>query len=196
MPDTTHHERRRPPPLDTHKLERLALRYVERFATTRGKLADYLRRKVRERGWEGPAADPAALAERMASLGYVDDRAFAEARAGAMARRGLGERRVRATLKAAGIGADDTEAVAPGIEAMAVDAALAFARRRRLGPFATAPADRPLREKQLAAMIRAGHGFALSRRIIESAPGDALHEDLTSREDLASVARCDDDEPC
>ena len=37
-------------PLDAAALDRLALRYVERFATTRGKLADYLRRKMRERG--------------------------------------------------------------------------------------------------------------------------------------------------
>ncbi len=193
MPDNSRRERR-PPPLDAQQLERLALRYVERFATTRGKLSDYLRRKIRERGWEGAAADPAALAERMAALGYVDDRAFAEARAGSMARRGLGERRVRETLRAAGVGADDAEAVAPGIAAASVASALAFARRRRLGPFATVPADRPLREKQLAAMLRAGHGFALSRRILDMAPGEA--RDDVHGEELTSLARCDDDEPC
>ena len=43
-------ERRTLPPLDAAALERLALRYVERFATTRGKLTDYLRRKIREIG--------------------------------------------------------------------------------------------------------------------------------------------------
>ncbi|KTW08260.1 RecX family transcriptional regulator, partial [Sphingomonas sanguinis] len=37
-------------------LERLALRYVERFATTEGKLVDYLTRKLRERGWAGEGA--------------------------------------------------------------------------------------------------------------------------------------------
>ena len=78
--------RRTPPPLDRRALEDLALRYVARFATTRGKLAEYLARKVRERGWDGPAAaDPAAIADRMAELGYIDDRAFAEARARSLA---------------------------------------------------------------------------------------------------------------
>lgn len=82
------------PALDAAALERLALRYVERFATTRGKLADYLRRKVRERGWAGEAAaDPAALAERLAALGYIDDRGYAEGKAAALARRGLGDRK-------------------------------------------------------------------------------------------------------
>jgi regulatory protein len=96
-------ERRPPSPLDVAAMERLALRYVERFATTRGKLADYLRRKIRERGWDGEPGDPVALAEKLAELGYIDDRAFAEARASALGRRGLGARRVAGALREARI---------------------------------------------------------------------------------------------
>ena len=71
---------RRPlPPLDQPALERAALRYVERYATTRANLVAYLQRKLRERGSEGPV-DVDALADRMAELRYVDDRAFAESR--------------------------------------------------------------------------------------------------------------------
>lgn len=163
--------RRPPPPLDQAKLERLALRYVERFATTRGRMADYLRRKIRERGWEGAPADPDALAGKLAELGYIDDRAFAEARATAMTRRGLGARRVTDALRHARVEAEDMEAVAPQVEESAPDAALAFARRKRFGPFAADRADRELRSKQLAAMARAGHGYDLSRRILELPPG-------------------------
>lgn len=172
--------RRPAPPLDQTRLERLALRYVERFATTRGRLADYLGRKIRERGWEGPPADPEVLADKMASLGYIDDRAFAEARATAMTRRGLGARRVADALRHARVKADDMEAVTPEVEERAPDAALAFARRKRLGPFANAPADRELLRKQLAAMARAGHGYDLSRRILELPPGAEVDlEELT-----------------
>ena len=49
-----------------------------------------------------------------------------------------------------------------------MEAALTFARRRRLGPFGPGAADRAARDRQLAAMMRAGHGFALSRRIVEA----------------------------
>jgi len=166
--------RRSAPPLDTGALERLALRYVERFATTRGRLAAYLTRKIRERGWQGDAADVVALAERLADLGYIDDRAFGEARAGAMLRRGLGRRRVAGALRAAGIGAEDAAAIAPTVEAGAFDAALAFARRRRIGPFGIETPDRAAREKQIAAMIRAGHDVDLARKIAKMAPGDSL----------------------
>ncbi len=161
-------------PLDRAALERLGLRYVERYATTRGKLAAYLRRKIRERGWEGEApADPAALAERFSELGYIDDRAFAEAKAGAMGRRGLGARRVGEALRFAGIEAEDAEAVAPLIEDDRIASALAFARRKRIGPHAReACADRAILEKQVGAMVRAGHAPALAWKIARMAPGD------------------------
>ena len=41
------------PPLNAAKLEELALGYVGRFATSRAKLLSYLKRKLRERGWDG-----------------------------------------------------------------------------------------------------------------------------------------------
>ncbi|SFP73250.1 RecX family transcriptional regulator [Sphingomonas rubra] len=178
--------KRAPPPLDAAALDRLALRYVERFATTRGKLADYLRRKVRERGWDGAAVDPDAVAGRMVELGYVDDRAFAEARAAAMTRRGLGAARVSAALRQAHVGEEDAAAVAPALAEAAVAAALDFARRRRIGPYAAEGADRALRDKQLARMVRAGHSFALARRIVAADPGEF--------DDNTGASRCRRDE--
>ncbi|MDF2493445.1 RecX family transcriptional regulator [Sphingomonas sp.] len=166
--------RRPPPPLDRRALEDLALRYVGRFATTRGKLADYLARKVRERGWDGPLADPKEIAERMAGLGYIDDRAFAEARARSLARRGYGAGRVGQALKAARIAQDDIGEVIEQSEEQALESALAFARRRRIGPFATLPVDERGRQRHMAAMLRAGHSFTLARRIVAAAPGDVL----------------------
>lgn len=165
--------RRAAPPLDPDALQRLALRYVERFATTRGRLVDYLRRKLRERGWAGDG-DPApeALADRFAELGYIDDRAFAEARAASMARRGLGARRVRDAFRRDGIGQEDAEAVTPAIDARAADAALAYARRKRLGPYAAVAPEREMLARQLAAMARAGHAYPLARRILDMTPGE------------------------
>ena len=163
---------RRPlPPLDQPALERAALRYVERYATTRAKLVGYLNRKLRERGAEG-AVDVDALADRMAELRYVDDRAFAEARVASMTRRGLGPRRVQEALRQAGVGAEDAGEFRETLEEGAEEAALAFARRKRLGPFAAVPVERDRREKQIAAMVRAGHAPALARRIVGLEPSD------------------------
>lgn len=167
-----HSPARRPPPLDEAALERLALRYVERFATTRGKLSAYLARKIRERGWEGAPADPAAIAARMAALGYVDDRGFAEQKGAALARRGFGARRVAETLRAAGLDAEDAAPVIAQARAAALESALALARRKRIGPYAPTPADPAQRTRQFAALVRAGHAPPLARRIVESQPGE------------------------
>jgi regulatory protein len=160
------------PPLDGAALEQAALFYAGRYATTRAKLRFYLERKLRERGWAGPG-EPGldALVERLAGLGYVDDRAFAAARGAALSRRGLGARRIGQALRAAGIGEEDGREAREAAEAGAWQAALRFAERRRIGPFAAAETDRPAREKAFAAMVRAGHPADLARRIAGAPPG-------------------------
>lgn len=162
------------PPLDGPSLERLALRYVERFATTRVKLVTYLNGKIRQRGFDGNPPDTTAIADRFAAAGYINDRAFGEAKARAMARRGLGDRRVAVALRYAGLNNDDSAALAPAIADRATEAAITFARKRRIGPFADQPADRLTQEKHIAAMIRGGHDFGLARRIATMAPGDDI----------------------
>jgi regulatory protein len=163
--------------LDPAALERLALHYVGRYATTRAKLTAYLARKIEERGWDGEGAPPiAALVTRFAELGYVNDRGFAEARAAALARRGYGERRIGIALKMAGISEEDAAPARADARLGAQHAALAFARRKRIGPFAGEMPDRDQRRRLLAAMLRAGHSFEISRRIIEAEPGDEIDD--------------------
>jgi regulatory protein len=171
-------DRRVAPALDGAALERIALRYVERYATTRAKLAAYLVRKVRERGWAPePPPDIDALVQRLAALGYVDDASFAAAKAGGLARRGYGPRRVAASLRAAGVGDDDAGTARDQAREGAWEAALIFARRKRIGPFAAEIPDRPGREKAFASLLRAGHELAIARRILACAPGDVPQED-------------------
>jgi regulatory protein len=159
--------------LDAAALAQAALSYAGRYATTRARLRAYLARKLRERGWDGADEPPLeALVERMAGLGYVDDRAFAAARAAALSRRGYGGRRVAAALRAAGIGEDDATEARHIAADGAWQAALRFAERRGIGPFAVSQADRPAREKALAAMLRAGHPAGLARRILAARPGE------------------------
>ena len=164
--------RRERPPLDAEKLRELALTYVGRFATTKAKLASYLQRKVRERGWSGEREpDIESIVGRLAELGYVDDAAWALSKARSLGGRGYGARRVRQSLQAAGVGEQDREPASELAEADAVESALKFAKRRRIGPFGPKQADRAARERALAAMIRAGHGFALANAILSLEPG-------------------------
>ena len=164
---------RRPrPPLDAASLNELALAYVGRFATTRAKLRTYLHRKLRERGWDGEAAaDLDGLAERFAEQGYVDDAAYALSKSRSLTGRGYGLRRVEQSLRAAGVEEEDAGTARDHAKEDSVAAALRFAERRRLGPFAGAVPDREARERAIGAMIRAGHPFGLARRIVDLPQG-------------------------
>jgi len=180
--------RRIPKPLDSARLEEIALAYVARFATSAGKFERYLRRKLRERGWEDEGDPPvSALVARYVECGYIDDEAFARAKSGSLLRRGYGARRVRQVLGEAGIAEDLRDRVRPG-EAQARGAALALARKRRFGPFGGGGLpDRPAREKQIAAMLRAGHALDSARQMVD-APSVAEAEQW-----VAEAADADDD---
>ena len=160
------------PPLDAEKLERLALYYVGRYATTRAKLAAYLQRKLTERGWAGASPPPLdGLIERFCDAGYIDDAAFASARAASLQRRGYGERRVAQALLVAGIEEEDAAEAREGARDGAWAAALRFAERKRIGPYAAVEADRAARERAFGAMVRAGHRIEYVREILNAPPG-------------------------
>lgn len=158
-------QKRTPRPLDAARLNDLALAYVARFAVSAAKLESYLKRKLAERGW-GEETDPPVneIVARFVRAGYLDDAAYARMKAGSLRRRGYGERRVAQALDAAGV-APDQRGEARGGEVEQRQAALVYARRRRLGPFGPA-VDRAGREKQLAALMRAGHRADLARAVL------------------------------
>ncbi|MFK4871715.1 hypothetical protein ACI3K3_06800, partial [Novosphingobium sp. ZW T3_23] len=94
---------------------------------------------------------------------------------------GYGARRVGEALGHAGLAEELREEVRPD-EAAERSAALVLARRRRLGPFASELPDRPLREKHIAAMLRAGHRLDIARRIVEADDVDAAEQWAQSAE--------------
>ncbi len=155
-------------PLDSVRLEQLGLAYVARFATSAAKLDGYLRRKLRERGWAGEDDAPvAALVAKLVAAGYIDDEAFARSRSAGLLRRGYGQRRIAQALGAAGIAEDVRAAVRAG-ESEQRRAALAMARKRGFGPYGPAATDRAAREKQIAAMLRAGHRLDSARELVDA----------------------------
>lgn len=172
-------QKTQPPPLDGAALDALALTYVARFATSSGRLADYLKRKLRERGWAGETSpDVAAVVSRMAERRYLDDAAFSAAKGESLRRRGYGARRIDDTLSHDGI-AEPLRAAARGSETERRHAVMAFARRKRFWPYSGEPClDPAMRRKHLAAYLRAGHGLDHVRRVMDA-------RDLTELEEWA-----------
>ena len=172
-------------PIDAAQLQELAIGYAARYATTAVKLQRYLERKLKERRWTpADAPDLPALVARVVAAGFVDDRAFAAAKQRDLTARGFGLGRVKGALAAAGVSRDDVNAVldegdrAPDVPPYNPYAsAISFARRRRFGPFARDTGTDPARRnRDLAAMARAGHAFAVARSVLMAADETAALE--------------------
>lgn len=166
------------PPLNDERLRGLALHYVGKYATTRSKLGTYLARKIRERGWDGERhTDIEALVEQFAELGYVNDAHFAGARSRSFVSRGYGQRRLDEDLRASGITDGDAGEAKEYMAESAFLSAMNFARRKRIGPYASVVASPDKQTKQLQAFLRAGHGFEIARRFVRAEPGEELTDE-------------------
>lgn len=181
-------------PLDETSLRDLALAYAARFATTGAKLEGYLARKIRERGVaedeDGRThdLDVTGLVSRLIELGYVDDDAYARMKSRDLTARGYGKRRVEQALWAAGIEEETRAAHAPNV-LESRRAAVLLARKRGFGPFghridpeAELDIQRAVKEKQIAAMLRAGHDFETVRFIIDAAAREDIEAWLEEAE--------------
>ena len=157
-------------------LRRRALFYLQRFATSRAHLERVLLRRAlsdaRELGLEpGPVrADVTGLLDDLERSGLLSDRAFAEGRAHSLIERGMALRAVRAALAGKGVDQaliDEVLAAAVTDENPDWEAAKVFARRRKIGPWRTGPADERTITRELGKLARAGFDYGIARRIVE-----------------------------
>ncbi len=178
IPETPRRGRDRPvgPPPDERSLREAALAYLARYAATQAGLARVLVRRV-DRWARAANADPEqaaackaaarAVAARMAGVGAVDDAAFAAGRARSLARAGRSRRAIAAHLAAKGVPSALADAALPHDPEAELAAALAYARRRRLGPFRDADADAEQRRRELGKLARAGFAQPVAVRALD-----------------------------
>ncbi|MBE9552463.1 MAG: RecX family transcriptional regulator [Proteobacteria bacterium] len=178
---------RRPPKKATAKhLENVALWYLQRFAASADSLRKILMRRVEKsaRAHDTDRDEGAAFVEdiiaRFRASSLLDDRVYAEGRTLSLHRRGISTRGIRARLAAKGVGADDIAAALAVLRDQTADpdlaAAIAYARRRRIGPYRTRGDREERRERDLAALARQGFGYDIARRVIEALDIGELEE--------------------
>jgi regulatory protein len=168
-------------------LERAALHYLERYSASTEMLRRTLTRRVQKRA-RARGEDPEAFADlvtatvaRAVSAGLVDDTRFADMRLATLRRRGTSSRGVSAKLAAKGVPRDVVEAAMQAEretsgdgEAQAIEdqAAQAYAKRRRLGPHRRPEQRAAYRDRDLAALARAGFAYDLARRVVDAEPDE------------------------
>jgi len=165
---------KRPPAVSRAALEAAALRYLERFDCSTARLRKVLTERIGKAaraGVEGAAEAPAIVEEllvRYQGSGLINDERFAKNFAARQQDRGASRRMIEQKLRARGISSEVFEQVAPRNQSAdgELEAAQAFARRRRLGPHRKPEAREEFRRKDLMALARAGFSYDIASRVI------------------------------
>lgn len=171
-------------------LERAALHYLERYASSQENLRRVLMGKVersaRAHGTDREAGAEAVegLLQRLARAGYLDDREYARGRAVTLHRAGHSTTAIRMKLLQKGVD-DETiwaalEALHEEAEAPELAAALRYARKRRIGPYRLPEAREANSQRDMAALARKGFSPDLCRRVV-------LTDDLETLEQEAGA---------
>ena len=171
-------KRRLPKPVTAARLEKAALAHIDRYATSAANLRQVLLRRV-ERSVRLHDTDRAeatgwvdAIIAKLLERQLLDDAAYARARANSLHHSGASRRKIAAMLQRKGVARSDIAAALAALEAEYDDselvAAYNYARRRRLGPYRAPEARDGRRERDLAALARAGFGFDIARRVVDA----------------------------
>jgi regulatory protein len=178
------------PPPEAATLHDAALDYLARYAATEAGLLRVLERlvdrwarlAVAEAGTEDDVAGQASEARRIVrevvrrlmAAGVVNDRTFAESRSRTLIRAGRSRLAVAAHLAAKGVDAEVSRSVLAANETNEIAAALALARRRRIGPFRMGgPPDQAALQHELAILARAGFPQSVAREALAMASDEA-----------------------
>lgn len=165
------------------RLNRAALHYLERYASSAENLRRVLMRRVHRSAMihgtdpdEGRAAVDEIIA-RYQSAGLLDDAAYAEMRVRSLHRRGASRRLITAKLLEKGVGPEDIDHALARLDTDSrtpdLDAACNYARRRRLGPWRVSNrADN--RNRDLAALGRQGFSMDIALKVIDATDSDHL----------------------
>lgn len=170
------------PAPDRDTLHDAALRHLSRYAATEAGLVRVLDRRIARWAYVAGATEEATVAlyaiarevaRALAQSGAVDDAAFAEARTRRLLRAGRSRRAVAAHLQSKGVGAALAAAASPDPEAE-FQAAIAFLRRRRSGPFRRGTdGQEGLAQKELGMLARAGFPRDIAERALRMDPAEA-----------------------
>jgi regulatory protein len=181
------HVKRVARPITAKYLQNAATFYLERYASSAEGLRRVLRRRVRKAEMlDAPVMDNVeqaieAVVQKFVTAGLLDDKAFAQTKARSLHRRGASNRLTRQRLQAAGIDQDTVDSAMISLDdelgadpqSRELKAAAAFARRRRLGPYRTKDRE-PNRQRDLAALARAGVAYDFARKVIDAVDPDTL----------------------
>lgn len=175
--DAKRAKRRLPRKMTEKRLHNIALAYLDRYEASEAGFRAVLERRVYKAA-RAHKQDPASFqpmvdaeVEKAVTAGFINNKRFAENQVYQQRGRGASARAIQARLKAKGVADDLIDHALESDERDDDAAAWRYARRRRLGPYRSKERAEK-RERDVAALCRAGFGFSLAAKVIDGSLED------------------------
>lgn len=181
----------KPPKKITEKyLYNAGLAYLQRFPAATAHFRRVMMRRIdrsctyhKEQEREACVALLDAAVENFTRLGLLNDDGYVRGMVNSLRRRGASKQAILAKLQQKGVKQPEILAALMVVDSEMEEnpermAALALARRKKIGPFRTGLANY---NREMAAFARAGFSFELAQSVINLAPDEAREEVLTGR---------------
>lgn len=165
--------------MSPRSLENSALHYLKRYSASVSQLKRVLARRV-DRSVRVHGGDRSealgwidSLVDKLVRNGLINDGAYAGMKAQSLRASGRSARVIAQKLRMKGVPSElvQQKLAEATAEVSEEEAARIWARKKRLGPFRRDARSREEnRQRDLAALARAGFSFGIARRVIDSEP--------------------------
>ena len=169
-----------------NRLKNIALYYMQRFDSSVDNLRQVLKRRVSDYAYANPEFDKneahawiEELLQEFEGYGYLNDERYAESKVRGYLLSGKPEKYIKIKMQQKGVDSGLVDNILDVEEYDVEEMALRHAKKKKLGPFmANLELRKEKRQKDLAAMIRAGFDYETAQKVIDK------DVDYTSNDDF------------
>lgn len=159
--------------VNERRLMNVALFHLRRFSPSQASMRRVLQRRVHRWTRDGATVEGdleallTRVLERLTTSGYLDDERLALAKVSSLRRAGTSARGIGLKLRRAGLASEHVSRARASEPMSDTEAVWIWARRKRLGVYRTTQ-RLERREKDLAALVRAGFSFRDARAVVDA----------------------------
>ena len=160
--------------LTEQRLLNITLFYLSRYESSTEKVRAMLKRRLKHMEMRGEEVPPEAarwiesVLKKVQDYAYVDDTRYAKNQVRNLVNQGRSERFICAKMAGAGIKPETVKEILNAMESTEEERARCFVRKKKLGPWRSETVRDQYREKDMAALARAGFSYEVAQDVLRS----------------------------
>lgn len=168
--------------ISKQRLKNIALHYLKRFDSSVANLRFVLLRRINDYAYYNPDFDKRLANEWIEEIisdfekfGYLDDKRYCEIKIRNYVAAGKSYRYIQGKLKQKGVDLSLLDEYFSDTDYNPFDAALALAKKKKIGPFRIEEKRQEMRNKDLSALVRAGFDYDVACKVLNFIPEEEVY---------------------